>query len=602
MKIERAVWGLSATCLVAVLAVQCSGNKVLPPSHDCVLNSDCKSATLQCAQGFCVSACQASSDCPSGERCVALPVDNTAGENMTPVAGNICQVPAKKTCALNSDCTPLFCGIDLQCRSQCNADIDCPGGISSPQKCTTTTHLCIDPVQDMKNYDPVTNEIIASAAGGGGGSGSGAAGGKGGGTGGKGGTPGSTCVTTPQTAFANTAQGDVNLNFTSGVGARVSDRLLVFSAYAGPPVTTGAGGAPGGAGGAGGAGPIENAIFVQSFDADSGVAMGPAAPLFQIADGTNLYLFNVAVASTGEIVLLHGTGPVNSNDTTLYASFLKTTTAPGNAGVQFVRTVQIESAQFGNVGVFWSNANQEFVLYWKYITSAWALRVKKFQAGGTPAGGDTNAVATANGLNGAERSFGVGASGKLFAVAYRDGSTGRPNLTTLDADGNQVGGFTEISTVNFDPWIQVGGTSMGFVVLYQSGQTANEVFIPKTADGLGIQIPSGAGGAGGAGGTSGVVWPTFAVTSTDTSASEAFMISDEAGAGGVATVYQELNGASFLYITADGLKHYAVGTVISSTVPAGSQVAITTHHGSFGVSLYDGTKHSTQVAASACPP
>jgi hypothetical protein len=78
------------------------------------------------------------------------------------------------------------------------------------------------------------------------------------------------------------------------------------------------------------------------------------------------------------------------------------------------------------------------------------------------------------------------------------------------------------------------------------------------------------------------------------------MISDEDGAGGVGTVLLEQNGASFLYVTADGTKRFAVGTVISSAV--GTQANIANFHGSFAVSLHEATKHATQLVASECTP
>jgi hypothetical protein len=81
--------------------------------------------------------------------------------------GNTCQPPEKKTCALNSDCTPgLVCGADLQCRNQCSKDIDCLKG----QKCTTNSKLCADPITD-KEYDPATNELKNAVDGGATGSG-----------------------------------------------------------------------------------------------------------------------------------------------------------------------------------------------------------------------------------------------------------------------------------------------------------------------------------------------------------------------------------------------------------------------------------------------
>jgi len=598
-----------AGATAAGLAVGCGSSAKAPPTIQCILASDCKDLTKQCVQGYCVGVCTTSQDCPSGQRCVKYSDGTAAGGAaggggaggmsvaVVPVAsGNICQVPEIKTCALNSDCTPgLFCAKDLQCRNMCNADVDCLGGVSSqsPARCTVS-HFCVDPIADASNYDPATNDFKPNV-GAGGATGAGGAGGGGKGGSGAGGKGMSACPT-PQTAFVMAVQGTSNLNFTSGVGARVADRLLLFTGYAGPPVALpGAAGASG-AGGAGGAAATANYIFVQAFDPMTGVAAGPAAPLFQVADGTNLYLHNVAVSSSGEVALLHGTGPLNNDNNQLYVSFL--TTAGGT--LQLEHTTTIESAQFGDVNALWSEATSEFVFSWKNVTNGWAIRTKKFRPGGSPAGGDTNSVATPFGLNGSDFSFGVGVSGQLVGVAYRDASTGDPYLTLLDPTGNTVGVPLHLGAPGIDRWITVGGTSMGFSVLAQRGSTAYQTFIPKTADGLGVQLPAGAGGAGGADGAGGQsgTWTTFTLPSTDASPSRAFTIGDELGAQGVGSAYLETNGASFLYVTADGSKHYSVGTVISSAV--GTQTAITNYHGSFSVSIFEAANHAGQVTASFC--
>jgi len=601
------------------LAVGCGGSSKAPPTIQCILASDCKDLTKQCVQGYCVGMCTTSQDCPSGQRCVkysdATALGGASGDTggaggmsaaTVPTSlGNICQVPEIKTCALNSDCTPgLFCAKDLQCRNMCNADVDCLGGVSSanPPRCTVS-HYCIDPIADASNYDPTTNDFKPNV-GAGGATGTGGAGGTtagGGGKGGKGGAGGqamATC-TMPQTAFIMPVAGTANMAFTSGVGARVADRLLLFTAYSGPVVAlAGAAGASGAGdtGGAGGAAATANYIFVQAFDSTTGVAAAPAAPLFQAEDGTNFYLHNVAVSSTGEIALLHGVGPVNANNTQLNVSFLTST----GGTVQLEHTTTIESAELADVNALWSESTSEFVFSWKNATNGWAMRTKKFRPGGSPAGGDTNAVATPTGLNDGAYSFGVGVSGQLFGVAYRDYSTGHAYLTLLDATGNVIGTPIQLSPTGIDRWVTIGGTSMGFSLLYQQGQTAYETFIPKTADGQGIQLPSGAGGAGGADGAGGAsgAWTTFTVPSTNTVQARSFTIGDELGAQGVGTVYLETNGASFLYVTADGAKHYSVGTVISSA--SGSQVSITNYHGSFSVSMFDGAKHQAQVTTSFC--
>jgi hypothetical protein len=107
---------------------------------------------LACIQGFCVEQCIESKDCPSGERCIAA----TGGTT------NTCQPPETTKCTYTSQCTtPLVCGIDEQCRSQCQSDVDCPHG----QKCTSNSKLCADPTIDT-NYDPATNDFIVAVDGG----------------------------------------------------------------------------------------------------------------------------------------------------------------------------------------------------------------------------------------------------------------------------------------------------------------------------------------------------------------------------------------------------------------------------------------------------
>ena len=113
----------------------------------CVHASDCASP-LVCSQGYCVGQCVQSRDCPGDQRCIVI-----SGQ------GNVCQAPAKSTCAYNTDCTPLFCGVDLECRNQCLSDIDCPNG----QKCTTTSKLCVDPIKDATHYNAITNELLSPA-------------------------------------------------------------------------------------------------------------------------------------------------------------------------------------------------------------------------------------------------------------------------------------------------------------------------------------------------------------------------------------------------------------------------------------------------------
>jgi hypothetical protein len=172
MKMTRSKIAVFAA-LVALLG--CSGSSK-PQVKQCALNSDC-SSPLVCGQGYCVGQCVTGRDCPGDQACIVLPN-----------VGNVCQAPARKSCAYNTDCDPLFCGVDLQCRNQCLTDLDCPNG----DKCAVNssgTMLCVDPVKDQSHYDATTNRLIAApldggAAGAGGGSG------KGGGLAGAGGAGG----------------------------------------------------------------------------------------------------------------------------------------------------------------------------------------------------------------------------------------------------------------------------------------------------------------------------------------------------------------------------------------------------------------------------
>ena len=90
----------------------------------------------------------------------------------------------------------------------------------------------------------------------------------------------------------------------------------------------------------------------------------------------------------------------------------------------------------------------------------------------------------------------------------------------------------------------------------------------------------------------------FSFTSTATTGK---MINDDAGgAGGVAAVLLQNDGAAFVYVTADGSKAQDQGTVISAA--GGIQADISNFQGSFVVSLYNGTTHAAQATVSSCPP
>ena len=300
--------------IVWVFLEGCGGSSKPPATPACKLASDCQDK-LQCVQGYCVAECNTSKDCPlgSGERCIIA------------TEGNTCQPTEKATCQYTSQCTvPLVCAIDFQCRNQCLQDIDCPTG----EKCTSATHVCVDPSID-KNYDSTTNDFIGIDAGvfGDGGTQIGGAdgatdapfltpdsgsvvfdGGVRSDTGGSSdgrdsgtaGTSGSTC--TPgqaPTNFGQPATSDSNPNYTSGVGLLTATEFLTFNAYVGPAATDG-GVADGGVAAA------VNRIDVQHFDPSTGKSKASATPLLTAAgDGSGLYIDGAAIAPSGEIAIIY---------------------------------------------------------------------------------------------------------------------------------------------------------------------------------------------------------------------------------------------------------------------------------------------------------
>src|SRR5665213_705833 len=207
---------------LVVTAIGCGGGSK-PTTPQCSLNSDCAKLStpgLVCALGYCVKPCNDSLDCPNNERCIVVTAASDGGASTDGGAdagvaqGTACQAPETVTCHYTSDCkSPLVCGIDLQCRDQCQADIDCPGGSTGVEVCTVMTHLCADPAID-KDYDPTTKDFKVTAGAGGRSSGGHAGSGNGGsGAGGTAGNGANSCQS-PQTSFGNIAQGEPNPTFT----------------------------------------------------------------------------------------------------------------------------------------------------------------------------------------------------------------------------------------------------------------------------------------------------------------------------------------------------------------------------------------------------
>src|SRR6185436_16074086 len=118
--------------VVCVLAVGSCGSSAKPMvGKTCLVNSECDNP-LSCTAGKCHEECSLERDCSPGSRCVT---DKATGKH-------VCQLPAEMPrCAMNSDCLlGLVCARDLQCRTECTMDRDCPG---KNQKCIELA--CADP-------------------------------------------------------------------------------------------------------------------------------------------------------------------------------------------------------------------------------------------------------------------------------------------------------------------------------------------------------------------------------------------------------------------------------------------------------------------------
>ncbi|HXJ21880.1 MAG TPA: hypothetical protein VMT03_16770 [Polyangia bacterium] len=603
--------GRVAFVAALLLVAGCGSSSAKKSTPACIHNSECN-PQLVCSLGYCVNPCVTSKDCPTGQRCVTA----TVAADGTPV-GTACQAPEAVTCKYNSQCeSPLICGIDQQCRNQCQTAADCPGGLLSPpaQICTSVSHLCVDPTVD-KDYDATTNELIppdggtpatggsgvptgaggatgsgaggAVAVGGHAGSGSGGHGGTGGAHAGTGGVAPASC-SVPATSFGTVVQGDANPNFTSSVAAANTDTIFLFSSWSGPEPTDG--GADGGT--------IGNAIYLQQFDPVTGAKRGSATPLFTVPlTGTSFAIDDSAIAPSGEMVILYTLrqNQAHGNVDTLYAAFLSPGT-PGDGGVEGVQLerapVLLESSELGSPHVTWSAGTSQLIVSWKYYTTNWFTHVRRFAVTGAGAGGDTSQVPTRSGVDNAPdyRDSAAGTSGTLLGVGMRDYSTGHPSLTILDATGVQVGQTLDLGSVGISA-IAAGGTTKGFVTLSLTGSTAYGVYVPL-AGSSSVLSDAGVPDAG--------ISSLFTTFSYGSNGAYAKAISDDpAGQGGAGIAVMESNGVTFMYVPADGSKQYNSGAVLTSANPG--WFGLTNFQGSFALSLYDSSKHSAQAVVSTCP-
>lgn len=619
---------LAAIGFVALVGVGCSSSKKINVGTPCLLNSDCNNP-LSCTFGTCHEGCLTTRDC-----------SGSPGEVCTKVNGvGVCLLPNDLLCTVaNPTCaSPLVCAIDLQCHSTCTAaTTDCLGG----QVCVSG--VCADPAELVNGQLPVGGAVDGGgmdgqagaggkdastgttsdtsvdipASGGTGGAGAGGVtgaggvvgsggvtgaggtvdGGQAGGAGGRGGAGGAGGSTAdaptvvqicPQTQFGFIAAGDSNPNFVSGVGVRTATQLLIFNGYTGPdPNVDPDAGTP----------PNVNYVYAQAFDPATAQSLGPAQQLFGAnrSDPNPLTVEAAAVSPGGQIAVLYTSSGVGMG-----AAFLDATSGDGGQGpvsLHVVQQVALEvSGLYSQPQVLWSATYGVFAFSWKYGGGNGAIKLRKFRANGSSAGGDTDSVPTdrADNATSGYASGSIAAAGRLFGVGYLTYSGNYPYLTVLDALGNQVGQTMPLQqTQTGAPWITAGGTQAGFTAFYdQSG--IGETFIPIAADGTTLLT----------GGVDGGAPQGFHFAGTKAAVYARALNDDNGGAGGVGLAILYNDGVAFAYVNADGLGHVGPASVIAHTYVGGNYgdyLNISNFAGSFAVSLFSKAEHMTRVVASSC--
>jgi hypothetical protein len=591
--------GFVAFVLVLLLATalfDCGSSKSSGVADNCTINSDCNNP-LVCAFARCHEECAASRDCPDGDRCV---FSGTTG---------VCQLPQESTCTTTACAGGQVCGTDKQCRAVCTAAGGCAMGdfclaTGSADACYAVTNATDEPALVAAGVISPDGSVLsdASVVGADGAPvvvppADGSADGSGDGQ--STGPTGNQCPSA-QTQFGNTASGDPNPYFTSGLGARSATQLFAFSTYVGPD--------PAGDGG----GDNIGAVYVQAFDPDSAASSGPAQVLFVAHNLTTpgqdgayaMSLYSVALAPTGEIVLVYSiryyVGGEYDDGTVLYAAFLGTgADAGGVAGLHLQKSLVLEtSSVYVHPHAIWSNASQAFILSWWYNSAGYYAKVQKYLVDGRSAGGNDDVVPTDSPTSEVYANTGfdqgaVGASGGLFGVAYISSVANTPFLSVLDAVGTPVGSLVEVAPSGTPTWVTVAGTAKGFVYAYDNPSPSGvaAVFLPTSVD---------AGVVGGAVDASAFASVNFAGAAR---AIDGIAIADDmGGVGGVGILLDYPNAVSFAYVGADGGGRQGPNSVFAHAAAAGDDVAMTNLNGSFVVSLYSATNHFTQVAASGCSP
>ena len=620
-------------CVALLAATACSSSKKIDLGGTCSINSDCTNPQ-SCAFGKCHQQCNDIRDCPHGDRCVSV---NGVG---------VCQLPAEASCSGTGKCDPsLLCAGDNICRTPCTA----AGTCSLASQTCGVDGTCMDPNESavlngdggVKTDAPalgtdapaVTGKDAGAGTGndaplpgadgpvvaidgptlgkdgpasangdvGGGadvpvtgGGGSGGGGGASGGAGGGGGT----VTVCPQTQFGLVADGDSNQYFTSGVGLRTANQLLIFSGYRGPDPKASADA---------GTSTIPSVVqvYVQAFDPGTAQSQGPAQPLFTLQyvspwGGNNMPQrvgLIGAISPIGQVALLY------YNTSGIGVAFLGT--AAGDAGVapgnlQVIRQVQLEVSGPGalppHAHAVWSVEFNAFIFSYLLPSENGPLHVRKFFSDGRPVGGDTDGVPSTDPNNyvGDHGWAVVTNPNPYLGVLYGTGSygsdMGAPYLTVLDTQGNQVGQtFSLEANPKPTSWIAGAATSTGYVVFYDQGGIQAS-FLSLDAKG---NVPAGQY-------TDAGVPEGFHFSGTE-AANDAIALNDDVGgAGGVGLGIMYSGSVSFAYVAADH-SHFGPAKVLAHAANGADYITISNTAGSFAVSLWSEAEQRTYVAATTCP-
>ncbi len=412
-----------------------------------------------------------------------------------------------------------------------------------------------------------------------------------------------------QTQFGTPAMGASNSSFSSGVATRTANDLYIFSGYTGTNSNDSG---------------TDNEVWVQAFDPQTSTAKGPPQPLFVMPDllfpsitgsGT-VNLYAAAVSPQGEIALVYDANFAGDGSTfALYVALLGPSadagTDGGVAGLTLLGTPQIldTNTQFGPAHVYWSTASLAFVCSWFSNSDGPQVSLKKFRPNGDPAGSvspvptdNPGATVWTDGQNPVSGS--AAESGNLLGVAWISPDDTfhsgfyPPKLTVLTDVGLEVGDSVQVTpdTESVIPyWVAVGGTAQGFVYFYEDTSTSPgvvEAFLPTSL------ADAGFGGTPDGGDASTLKSFTF---TGDLPASYGVAASDgPGGAGGVGIglVYQ--SEVEFAYVAADGSLAAPAGQVFSYAMGTEGTFYVSNFGGSFVVSLYDTSTHTTQAAVSGC--